>query len=77
MCEPSKVRQVLSRFSLRHLEEARHVALEHSENARKAGDKSSADLFKRVADECSQEAEDRLLEAAIREVAREAQRLTG
>ena len=73
MCEPSPVRKVLERFSVRQVESARETALERAENARGVGDKASAGIFERVAQEASQELEDRLLAIAARDVLREGQ----
>ena len=74
MCEPlSPVRKVLERFSVRQVEAARDAALERAENARKAGDRHSAAIFAKVAQEASQELEDRLLAIATRDVLREGQ----
>jgi hypothetical protein len=71
MCELSPVRKVLERFPLSAVESARDTALERHRNARNAGDKANADLFRRVAQECSEELEDRLLAIAARDVLRE------
>ena len=73
MCEPSPVRKVLEKFSVRQVESARGTALERHRNATAAGDRASAAIFKRVADECSAELEDRLLAVATRSVLRESQ----
>ena len=71
MCEPSPVRKVLEKFSVRQVESARGTALERESNARKAGDKASAAIFQRIAHDCSAELEDRLLTIATRDVLRE------
>jgi hypothetical protein len=74
MCDVSPVRKVLERFPMSAVESARETALERSANARWAGDKANADLFRKVADECSQELGDRLLTVAARSVVDEGQK---
>jgi hypothetical protein len=68
------VRTVLAKFSVRQIEAASETSLERVRNATAAGDRASADIFRRVADECSRELEDRLLALAAKSVVNESGR---
>jgi GH15 family glucan-1,4-alpha-glucosidase len=71
MCEPSPVRKALERLTIGQVESARDTALKR---ATEAADAAEADIYRRVADECSAELEDKLMAVATRAVVDESQR---
>ena len=73
MCEPSPVRKVLSRFTVRQIESALEAAKQRQSIALKAADKASAAIFQSVAEACKDELRERLEVIAARDVMREAQ----
>jgi hypothetical protein len=67
-CQPSPVRKALERLTIGVVESARDTALAR---AQRATDATEAGIYKRVADECSAELDDRLMAVVTRAVVQE------